>query len=244
MRRMTIYALPNGWNESRISKVAKARVWLVVILVPILLIASYLGLNSTGRTAELYRVLWIGSLVVLVSLWNPFRKKNLYREIATTFRINAIEIGSDGLRINWSTWSKLIPWEEVTQVEEPTNGRGMYVRTQNRFMWYVIPRRTERYDEIKGELARMGVPIVQTSAPSNWGILFVFLFCSSLLCNILTEDRRILAINLAVALILGGVGAMQSRWIGDRRLRLRSMLGSFLPAAFSTVSLVFPFGIK
>ena len=76
------------------------------------------------------------------------------------------------------------------------------------------------------------------------GLFFVFLFCSSLLCNILTEDRRILAINLAVALILGGVGAMQSRWIGDRRLRLRSMLGSFLPAAFSTVSLVFPFGIK
>ena len=244
MRRMTIYTLPNGWNESRIHRLLKARGWLVVVLVPVLLIAFYLGINSTGRAAELYRVLWIGALVVLVNLWNPFRKGNLYQEIARTLRVNAIEIDSDGLRMNWSTFSKLIPWKEVTQIVEPTNGRGMYVRTRNRFMWYVIPRRTERYEEIKRELAAMGVPIVQKSAPSNWGILFVFLFCSSALCNLLTQDRRILAVNFAVALIVGAVGAMQSHWIGDRRLRLRSMVGSFVPAAFSTVSLIFPFGIK
>jgi len=91
----------------------------------------------------------------------------------------------------------------------------------------------------------MGIPIVQTSAPPNWGILFVLLYCGSLLCNILTQDRRILAINFAFALILGGAGAILTKyWTEDRRLRLKSTIGSFLPAALSAVSLVFPFGLK
>jgi hypothetical protein len=239
---MTVYTIPKAWNGSQ---VRKARRWLVVTLVPLLLIALYLCLNSTGRSAELFRVLSIGSLVVLVNLWNPFRRRNVYEEISATSRINSIEIDSDGLRMNWATWSKFIPRNEVTQVEEPPKGRGMYVRTNRRFLWYVIPRRTDRYEEIKGELAAMGIPIVQTSAPLNWGILFVFLFCASLLCNILTQDRRVLAVNFAVALILGGAGAiLTNSWTEDRRLRHRSMLGSLLPAAFAGVSLIFPFGLR
>ena len=239
---MTIYTMPKAWNGLR---ARKARRWLVVTLVPLLLIALYLCLNSTGRSAELYRVLCIGSLVVLLNLWNPFTRRKVHEEIAATSRINSIEIDSDGLRMNWATWSKFIPRNEVTHVEEPPKGRGMYVRTRRRFLWYVIPRRTDRYEAIKGELAAMGIPIVQTSAPLNWGILFVFLFCASLLCNILTQDRRVLAVNFAVALILGGAGAiLTNSWTEDRRLRHRSMLGSFLPAAFAAVSLIFPFGLK
>jgi hypothetical protein len=205
---MTVYTMPKALNGSQ---VRKARRWLVVTLVPLLLIALYLCLNSTGRSAELFRVLSIGSLVVLVNLWNPLRRRSVYEETSATFRINSIEIDSNGLRMNWATWSKFIPWNEVTQVEEPPKGRGMYVRTNRRFLWYVIPRRTDRYEEIKGELAAMGIPIVQTSAPSNWGFLFVFLFCASLLCNILTQDRRVLAVNFALALILGGIGAIGKR---------------------------------
>ena len=239
---MTIYTIPKAWNGLQ---VRKARRWLVVTLAPLSLIAFYLGLNSTGRSAELYQVLCIGSLVVLLNLWSPFRRRNVYGENAATSRINSIEIDSDGLRMNWATWSKFIPRNEVTQVEEPPKGRGMYVRTNRRFLWYVIPRRTDRYEEIKGELAAMGIPIVQTSAPLNWGILFVFLFCASLLCNILTQDRRVLAVNFAVALILGGAGAiLTNSWTEDRRLRHRSMLGSLLPAAFAGVSLIFPFGLR
>jgi hypothetical protein len=244
--RMTIYTMPKPWNESQVQKLLKARRWLIVTFVSLLLIGLYLCLNSTGRSAELFRVLWIGSFIVLVNLWNPFRRRNVYEEIAATSRVNSIEIDSDGLRMNWMTWSKFIPRNAVTQVEEPPKGRGMYVRTRRRFLWYVIPRRTDRYEEIKGELAAMGIPIVtQTSAPSNWGILFVFLFCASLLCNILTQDRRILAVNFALALILGVAGAILTNfWTEDRRLRRRSMLGSFLPAALSAVSLIFPFGLQ
>jgi hypothetical protein len=109
----------------------------------------------------------------------------------------------------------------------------------------VIRRTTDRYEEIKGELAAMGIPIVQTSAPLNWGILFVFLFCASVLCNILTRDRRILTVNFALALILGVAGViLTNRWTSNPSLRRRSMLGSFLPAALSAVSLIFPFGIQ
>jgi hypothetical protein len=237
---MTIYEMP----KAQAHRLLKVRRWLVVTPVLLLPIAFYLSINSTGRSAELYRVLWIGLFVVLVNLWNPFSKRNVSKEIGEKFRINSIEINSDGLRINWMTWSKFIQWNHVAHVEEPPEGRGMYVRTRNRLMWYVIPRRTERYDEIKGELAAIGIPIVQTSAPWNWGILIVIVFCTSLLCNLLTQDRRILAVNFAVALILGGVGAIQTLWIDDRRLRINSMLGSFLPAAFSAFSLIFPFGVK
>jgi len=241
---MTIYPMPEAWNESRMQKLRKARRWLVVVLVPLLLFVFYLWLNSTGRSAELYRVFWIGSLVVIIGLWHPFRRRSVYGEIATTFHINSIEIDSDGLRMNWGTWSKFIPRSELTRIEEPLNGRGMYVRTRSRFGWYVIPRRNPRYEEMKCELAALGIPIVQTSAPTNWGILFVFLFCASLLCNILTQDRRILAVNFAFALIVGAAGVLTTSWIEDRRVKRRSMLGSFLPAACSAVPLIFPFGLK
>jgi hypothetical protein len=241
IRRMAIYVMP----ELQAHKALKARRWLVAALVPVLLIAFYLCVNSTGRSADLYRVLWIGSLVVLFNLWNPFGRRNVYEGIAATHRINSIEIDSDGLRLNWKTWSKFIPRSEITQVEEPPNGRGIYVRTRRRFFWYVIRRTTDRYEEIKGELAAMGIPIVQTSAPLNWGILFVFLFCASVLCNILTRDRRILTVNFALALILGVAGViLTNRWTSNPSLRRRSMLGSFLPAALSAVSLIFPFGIQ
>jgi hypothetical protein len=245
IRAMTIYEMP----KAQAHRLLKLRRWLIVTSVLLLPIALYLCINSTGRSAELYRVLWIGLFVVLVNLWkgpgpNPFSKRNVYREIGEKFRLNSIEINSDGLRINWMTWSKFIPWNHVAQVEEPPKGRGMYVRTRDRFRWYLITRRTDRYDEIKGDLAAMGIPIVQTSAPWNWGILFVIAFCSSLLCNLLTQDRRILAVNFAAALILGGIGAIQTLWIDDRRLRINSILGSFLPAAFSAFSLIFPFGVK
>lgn len=242
---MTIYTMPKAWNESQVRKLRKARRWLVVTLVPLLLIALYLRLNSTGRSVELYQVVLIGSFAVLVYLWNPFRRRNVYYEIAQTLHINSIEIDSAGLRMHWMTWSKFIPRNEVIQVAEPPNGRGMYVRTRRRSCWYVIPRRTDRYDEIKSELAAMGIPIVQTSAPLNWGILFVFVFCASLLCNILTQDRRILAVNFALALILGGAGVILTNlWTDDRSLKRRSMLGAFVPAALSAVSLIYPFGLQ
>jgi hypothetical protein len=190
-------------------------------------------------------MLFIVSFVVLVNLWGPFRSQNVYEKIATASRVNSVEVASDGIRMNWMTWTKFIPRSEVTRVEEPPKGRGMYVRTRRRFSWFLIPRRTDHYEEIKDELAAMGIPIVQTSAPPNGGILFVLLYCGSLLCNILTQDRRILAINFAFALILGGAGAILTKyWTEDRRLRLKSTIGSFLPVALSAVSLVFPFGLK
>jgi hypothetical protein len=244
IRRMTIYRMPEAGTVSLLSKLRTSRRWLVVAFLSLGLIAFYLSVHSAGWSAELYRVLGIGFLVILVNLWSPFRRRNVYEEIATTFRINSIEIDPEGLRMNWMTWSKFLPWNEVTQVEEPLNGRGMYVRTRRSFSWYVIPRRADRYAEIKDELAAMGVAIVQASAPWNWGILFVFLFCASLLCNILTQDRRVLVVNFVLALIVGCTGAfMTNLWTEDRTLLRRSMLGSFLPLAVSVISLIFPFGI-
>lgn len=237
--------MPSAGNESQAQKLRRARRWLVVALVPLLLIAFYLSIHSMGRIAGLYRVLGIGSITILVNLWNPFGRRNVYGEIAAASRITSVEIDLDGLRLNGTTWSKLIPRNEITRIEEPPKGRGIFVRTRKRFLWYVIPRRVDRYEDIKAELEAMGIPIVQTSAPSNWGILFVVLFCGSLLCNIVTQDRRVLAVNFVLALILGVAGAMLTNfWTGDRRLRRQSILGSFLPAAMSAVSLIFPFGIK
>ncbi len=237
--------MPEASNGLQAQKLLKARRWLIVVLVLILPIAFYLCLNSTRRPSELYRVLLIGSIVVLANLWNPFGRRSVYKEIGAGLRIDSFGVDSAGLKIDGATWSKFVSWNDVAQVEEPAKGRGMYVRTRRRFLWFLIPRKTDRYEEMRGELAAIGIPIVQTSAPWNWGIPFVILYCSSLLCNVLTQDRRILAGNFAIALILAVAGAMLTNFgIGDRRFRNRSMLGSFLPAAFSAVSLVFPFGAK
>jgi len=236
--------MPETPNESLIRKLRKAKRWVAVTLTLVLLITFYLGLKSTERPAEPYWTLCIVSFVVLVNLWSPFSKRNIYKEIVEALTIKSIEIDSDGLRLNRTTWSKFIPWNEVTQIEEPATGRGMYVRTHRRFVWYLISRNTDRYEEIKFELIATGIPIVHASAPMNWGAVFPALFCASLLCNILTQDRRILGVNFAFALILGCAGTMLSLPIGDRRFRLRSMLGAFLPAVLSAISFLFPFGFK
>ena len=232
-------------NESRLQKLRKARGLLVVTLVPLLLMLLYLSFHSTGRAADVYRTLWIGLFVVTMNLLDSFHRRNPSYEIAVAYRVHTLEIDTGGLRVNGKTWSRFISRDEVTRVDEPPNGRGMYVRTRRPFSWFLIPRRNDRYEEIKSELAAMGIPIVRKSAPWNWGFLFVFLFCATLLCNLLTQDRRILAVNFVFALIVGGAGAFKaSIENGDRRLRRLSLLGSFLPAALSAVSLVFPFGIR
>jgi len=236
--------MPEARNESQMHNLRRTRHSLIFASVLLSLAGFCLCLNSTGRPARLYEVLCIASFVIFVNLWSPFGKRNVYEQTAAKLGVNSIEIDSGGLRMNWSTWSKFIPLDEITRVEEPPNGRGMFVRTSNRFLWYLIPRRTDRYEEIRSELAAIGIPIVQTRAPRNWGILFALLFCLSILCNVLTQDRRILAVNFAFALILGAAGLMLTNFIGDRRLRLKSVFGSFLPAAISAASLIFPFGIK
>jgi hypothetical protein len=242
---MTIFAMPDVGNESRV-RLRKVRRWLAVIVVPSLLVVFYLCLNSAGRLAELYRVLGMVFLSILVGLWNPFQGRDAHEEIAEKHRINSIEVDWDGLKLNWATWTKFIPRDEIKRVEEPPNGRGMYVRTRNRFAWYLIPRKTDRYEEIRGQFAAMGLPIVEAPSPSSlWGLLFAFLFCASILLNLLTQDRRILAVNFVLALIVGVAGViLANSWGGDRQLRRRWMLGSFLPAIFSVVSLIFPYRVK
>ena len=244
--RMTAYTFPNRPNESQAQKLRSARSWLIVALVSLSLVALYLSIHSTGRPGDNYKVLFIASFALLANFWSPFGKRSAYKEIAAKYRINSIDIDSDGLRLNGATWSKFIPRDEITQVQEPPNGRGLYVRTRRRFSWYIIPRSADRYEEIRGAFAAMGIPIVQTPAPSRWwGFLFPFLFCASMLCNILTQDRRILVVNFALALILACAGVILTKsFTGDRRLRLQSLLGSFLPAVFAAISLYFPFGLR
>jgi hypothetical protein len=238
---MPIYLIPG--NESRIRKLLKARRWLLIILPPLLLVLFCLLLTSRGRVADLYRVLSIGSVVALVNLWDPFRRQ---QKIVATLSINSIEIEPGGVRLHWKTWSKFIARDEIVRVEEPPEGRGMYIRTAHRFQWYLIPRYADHYQEIKGEMAAMGIPIVaNTAAPANWGVLFSLLFCASLVCDVLTRDRGILIANLALALILAGTGAaLMRRFIEDPPFRRTAVLGSFIPAIFSAVSLIYPFGIR
>jgi hypothetical protein len=242
---VTIYALPE--NESRVRKLQRARRWLVASLVVILPIATYLCINSRGRPAELWRIPLLACLAVLLNLWNPLSKRDSYKKKAAGLRIKSFEVDSTGLRMNGMRWSRLIPWGDVVRIEEPANGRGLYVRTHRRFFWYLIPRRIDRYNEMRSDLAAAGVPIVQASAPWNWGILFVILYCASLLFNLLTQDRRILACNFAFAVILGCAGAFVTRFgtFGSSgQFRIRSMLGSFVPAALSAVAVIYPFGIR
>ena len=241
---MAIYDLSEVASERQKRKLQKVRLSQFVIFMLLFLIVSFLYFNSTGHHSDLYQILWIGLLVFLVNLWNPFGKRNIYGDIASRLQMRTVEIRNDGLSIEWMAWGKFIPWNDVTRVEEPPAGRGLYFRTRSRFVWYLISRKNPHYDEIKGELAVIGIPIVPATAPWNWGILFVF-FCASLLCNLLTQDRLILSINFAFALTFGVAGAIMTKYsIGDPHLRLRSILGSFLPAAFSGICLIFPLGLK
>lgn len=237
--------MPPPWSETQVQTLIKLRVWLAVTIVLCALVAVYFGVHFTGPSV-LYGELGVGSLILVATFWGPLGRRTTYDKIAATSRVDSITIDLDGLSINYAAYSKLITRDEITQVEEPPKGHGLYVRTNRKALWFVIPRRTDRYEAIKEEMVAMGVPIVRTTAvPWNWGILFVCLFCASSLCNLLTQDRRILTVNFAVAIILGCTGAiMTTSWTQDRRVRLQSLLGSFLPAALSAASLFFPFGLR
>jgi len=243
---MATYLMPSPWSETQFQSLKKLRLWLSVMLVPCAFVAIYFGIQSTGSSL-LYGKIGIGSLLVLAYFWGPLGWRSTWDKIASASRVNSITLDGDGLSINYAAHSRLITRDEISQVEEPPKGRGLYVRTNRKALWFVIPRRIDRYEAIKEEMvAMMGAPIRQTTTvPWNWGILFVCLFCASLLCNLLTQDRRVITVNFVVAIILGCTGAIvTTAWTQDRRVRLQSLFGSFLPAAFSALYLFFPFGLR
>jgi hypothetical protein len=240
---VAIYTVTEGWHEAQAQRLRRVRRWLRGIVVPLLLIAVYLNVYHPGHLATLYRSLSIASFVVLVNLWSPFRRRNVYDEIAARFQPLSFEISSAGFSVNCGSRSKFIPRNKLARVEEPLNGRAMYVRTRNRFLWFAIPRQTDCYEGIKTEFTSIGVPIVEASRPVNWGFLFVFLYCSSLLCSVLTHNRIALSINLLLALILGISGIVSTNsWTGDRRTMIEARLGSFIPAVVAGAALLFSFG--
>jgi hypothetical protein len=236
---VTIYALPKARNETRVRR------WLIAALVVMSLIAFLLVCTRRDDRLRCVARCCVGYWP-LSSLSGNFlasemlmKKSRRHRE---SIRSRLIRPASASMG---RFWSKFIPWNDVTRVEEPENGRGLYVRTHRRLFWYLIPRRTERYEEMRGELAAAGVPIVQASAPWNWAILFALFYCGSLLCDLLTQDRRILVCNFSLAVMLGIGGALvANRGMGDRRFRILGMVGSCVPAVMSMVSLLWPIWLK
>jgi hypothetical protein len=241
---MKTYAISEPWTESGIRKLYKVRQWVIGISVPIFLIAFYLWLHTIGRHAEYYHGLLFALMMGMIGVWTSSFRPSAHKDIAERSRIHSIEIDTDGLRLNFLTSSKFLPWNEITQIQEAPNGRGMYLRTHARFWWYLIPRKTDHYEEIKSGLAATGIPIVETSRPWDWSIPFVILGCASLLCTLLIQNQTILTINFAVALALGIAGIFYAKRIGDRRLKLLTAAGSFMPALFAAISLISPIGIK
>ena len=94
--------------------------------------------------------------------------------------------------------------EAILRVEEPSWGGGLYPRSPSRHRWLLIPRSLDGYGQIQDELRALGIPFTEKVIPANWGEFdFVLLFCGTLICDLVTQNRQIPTANLIVTILVG-----------------------------------------
>jgi len=251
-----------GYSESQIeSMVAKSRRYRVryYILASVAIAATVVLLFLSPRWFELGRTWWIAFITTLFvhPLIQHLRfRKRLLPELQASRRQMKFDVSAE--RVSYAafmprpfTGGAVIAGTEVRQIErsamvraeELSSGwrKGIFLRTSNRYQWLRIPRKIDGYEQLKGELISMGIPVVPVSIGPNWEeFVFIFLFVATLICPILTMDMRVRMISLVLSLLLVVPGILVSRlsYTCTRKSRKLAYFGIFIPAAYN-IALLF-----
>jgi hypothetical protein len=209
-----------------------------------------------GIMAALYRTEWLFGkfphsrswplTVLLVGfglpLFNFFRDwKRAPGRIEKSMKGFKVELSSEEASVTYSVSAPVrrLEREEITRAEEPSWGRGLYLRTANRYRSITIPRKIDGYQAAKDELSRMGIPIVTNLILPNWEeFVGVLLFGGTMICAFTVHGFRFLIANLVVALLLsvGMFFVISSNPDNFPYMRWRR-LGAFIPPVFAALGL-------
>lgn len=232
----TIFRMVRRIKRVRIWLSVISVVWLVVDLLTAFGVLRKLGIDIRlhGPCSNAVFVLPFVMLCQSVGGWKP-----LLKTMADHLRAYSVDVSPYSVRIQYGLMrQRQFSREEILRAEEPSMGAGLYLRSPNRYRSILIPRRIDGYSEIKAALQAQGIPFVGKAIPGNWeDFAFVFLFCGSLLCPLLSQTRLVLELNLLVATLIGVAGFYVISANPDNMPRMRwTRFATFLPLIFAALT--------
>ena len=184
-------------------------------------------------------ILFAGCVHPLVKL---IRKRNRWQDgPSTALRHFGIEITSDAVALyGESGIVRQLKLQDINRMEEPSIGRGLYLRTSNRYRWLLIPRNLDGYDALKNQLVLAGIPLTPSSFLPNWEeFVFVLLFVSTLLCAGIAHSKTVLAINLLIAVLISTAGLAIVNANRDIPKIRNARIGCFIPVVAAALGFLF-----
>jgi len=218
----------------------RIRIWLLAMLLP-LAIADLVLDFSWPVWRQTYHDWSIGIFAACVALLAPMLKRRAHRveQLTNSYRSFHVTVIPDSITIAAPPrWSRTLERTDVVRAEEPVVGGGLYIRSNGRYRWMIIPRSLDDYAEIRDLLPSLGIPVVRTKVPPNTEeFLGVLVFCASILCDLFAHSPGIKMGNLVVsaAIAVGGLIVIRRGWENDPR-RLKAQIGCFLPLLGAAVA--------
>jgi hypothetical protein len=242
---MSVYSYSNDQIEKLVGNARRRQnrfVWTGCLLLTATLVFEFLRFGNPLLRAEHWSPVFIVLFVLSVQLIRGnWKGESTSRKLRAALTQLSVVISHDGIRILYPEGvSRQLGRDEITRVEEPSLGHGLYIRSRNRYRWFLIQCSLDDYDEIKGELAHMGIPLVAKTIPPNWEeFIFVLFFCGTLLFSGFSHDVRILTGNLIIALLMAIVGTYIVRANPDNRSHHWKLIaGMFIPAVVAALALL------
>jgi hypothetical protein len=244
MCRMTAYTIGEGQVERLVSQSKQTRFWVAIASSLILAVAVAVlfrypeFMRASHRWAiPLLAVLCLPPLVRILWTWNrwPQTERNRYQKVR-------VEISGDTIRLsNASRGDILLNASEILRAEDRPISQGIYLRTKNRYRWFLVPRTLDDFASLKRDLVQMGIPMVQRRFLPNWEeFVGAAAFCGTMLCVLLTRNPKILTVNLLAAALVSAGGIYVVRANPDSVAHSRKLaVGVLLPVLIAAAALWF-----
>jgi hypothetical protein len=189
---------------------------------------------------------WLSPLLLAIFaaplLGNVWNWRSWPEKLRASLKKTSFELSPFTIRVSDSfRRTKQLGKSEILRAEELSWKQGLYLRTANRYRWFLVAASLDGYQALKRELSELGIVVVRTSFPPNWEeFLGVLLFIGTAVCAFSAHSVRVLTLNLFAALLisLGGFFIINSN--PDTLPRMRwARFAAFLPFVFAAWGLWF-----
>lgn len=232
-----------GYSEERIESIIRARQqWRLrycTVAVAILAAACVVALTrpewifgphqqARGWVLLALLIFVAGPLVDSLWRWNkrPDKIRESLRNTHILLKENAVEV-ADSNSANRFERSEILAGEEVEW--------GIYLRTRQRHHWILVSSQIDQFEEFKGELQGLRIPITPARIPPNWEELAgAVVFIAVMLCAVFARSAAVLTADLVISVIVAVIGfAVVSANPENRKKMQWARFGIFLPVAMT-----------
>jgi len=236
---MAVYLYSEPQIESIIRATKRFRLRNCAVAAAILVAACLVALLRPTwifGAREQARIWVLAALFIFVAgpltetLW---RWKSRSLKLEQTLRERRVEVSAEGVKISGAPSIRQLARSEIQRADEVP--WGLYLRSSNRYRWILIPAKIGGFEEVKREIAAMGIPIAQSAIPPNWEELAgALVFIGTMLCAIFAHSTGVLAVNLIVSVLVAVVGFLIVSADPENLPKMRwARFGIFLPVAMT-----------